>query len=582
MASGRARRRWILAPVLLALLAGCASVPTGGPVLTGRAVQRTDPLDDPYVRVLPAGPQRGGTPEQIVRGFLAASASFESDHAVARTYLARSVQPQWMPGQGVTVYDDGPAFSLLSDLTSETDAMVTVDAHKVATIDSDGQYAAELPGTRLHSVFRLRKVDGQWRIVTFPQGLLLTKRDVRRAYRTLNLYFFDPRFEVLVPNPVFLPIRSRNDLASTLVRDLLRGPTNWLAPAVRTAFPDGTSLHGVDVAAGTVTVNLGAAARGADTEALENMSAQLVWTLKQLPDMEQLRLEIAGKRASVPGASDGAQSRDAWAMRQPSGLSGEVNAYVEAEGRLLAVDADGRAHPAPGVAGSGQVPLREPAVSLDGRSFAGLSRSRQQVYVGELRDDGHYRGVLSGRGFTAPSWDRYGNLWVVGDDGGHSQVWMVEGGRTPVQVSAPGLENREVRALRVARDGTRVLVVAGRGENSKLMLGRVEHAKDGVRVDGLLPIDTGLERVIDAAWHDADRIAVLGEDTSGALAPHLVSVDGASVSAVGSVTDMVSIAAAPDAPMLVGLEDGQIWASSDDLSWKLLHGVKGADPVYPG
>lgn len=92
---------------LLAAATGCGLVPTGGPVMSGRAVQPVDPIAGPYVRVLPDGPEPGAAPEQVVRGFLAASASFQNDHAVARKYLAPTVRSEWQPERGVRVYADG-------------------------------------------------------------------------------------------------------------------------------------------------------------------------------------------------------------------------------------------------------------------------------------------------------------------------------------------------------------------------------------------------------------------------------------------------------------------------------------------
>lgn len=178
------RRPALLPAVLAAVLAaatGCALVPTGGPVVSGRAVQPADPVAGPYVRVLPDRPESGATPEQVVRGFLAASASFQGDHAVARRYLAPAVRSEWEPRRGARVYADGSDFGMLVKQPSKNDAVVTMKADQQATIGSRGQHRAAEPGSRLTARFRLRTVGGEWRIVSFPQGLLLTDRDVARA-----------------------------------------------------------------------------------------------------------------------------------------------------------------------------------------------------------------------------------------------------------------------------------------------------------------------------------------------------------------------------------------------------------------
>ena len=48
---------------------------------------------------------------------------------------------------------------------------------------------------------------------------------------------------MLVPAPVIVPL-SGSGLATLLVSTLVSGPTPWIAPAVRTAFPEGRSRPG--------------------------------------------------------------------------------------------------------------------------------------------------------------------------------------------------------------------------------------------------------------------------------------------------------------------------------------------------
>lgn len=581
-ASGSPRRPALLPAVLAAVMAaatGCALVPTGGPVVSGRAVQPADPIAGPYVRVLPDGPQPGATPEQVVRGFLAASASFRGDHAIARRYLAPTVRSEWKPERGTRVYGDGSGFGLLVEQPSKKDAVVTMKADQLATVGARGQYRAADSGSRLTARFRLRTVGGQWRIVSFPQGLLLTDRDVARAYRTLNLYFFEPGLEVLVPNPIHVPAGDRGELATRLARGLVRGATSWLAPSVRNAFPEDTDLLGdVSIDEGRATVNLGGAAASADRQATAYMSAQLAWTLEQLPNVERIRLQIEGEAVSLPDAGEVIDTED-WASLDPAALSGTVHAYM-VRGERLFVTSQEEPQPAPGPAGSGGVPVHNPAVSLDAKHAAWLSESGGELYVGELRESGDRWSPLSAERLRSPSWDRHGNLWVVedGDDG--SIVWMIDTGTEATRVAAPGLDGVDVRSLRVARDGTRIAILAGQGETTRLLLGRIERADGGARIEGLTPLPTDLARVVDVAWRDAEQLAVLGKDVQGVMAPYLVDIAGGAASPAGSVGSMVSIAAAPRTPMLAGLQSGEVYRTLDNLGWEPLGA--GAQPAYPG
>jgi hypothetical protein len=564
----------------LALAAGCASVPNGGPVLSGRPVQPSESFEDTYVRVIPSGPRKGWSPEQIVRGFLAASASFEHDHAVAREYLAKKVRDQWEPQQGVTIYEQGNEFRLFSDLTSPAEDIATIEAPQLATIDETGQYTPADPGSTVRPVFRLNKIGGDWRIVSFPQGLLLTGRDVARAYRTLDLYFFDPEMQVLVPNPVYVPVQVTGDLRATLVRSLVRGPTDWLAPAVDTAFPTGTRVLDVErTLAGTLTVDLGGTAAETDPSAWKYMAAQLVWTLQQLPDVERLRLQIKGEPVDLSGFPVDVQRPGSWSRFYPSQEESGAQAYVVRKSRIWTLSPSGDVREVPGPAGSGSVPLSQPAVSLDGQWVAGEAPTGDLV-VGPLREDGTFNSALAGSDFLAPSWDRAGNLWVAQSRGDASVVWMLDPGRNPVRVSMPALAGREIRALRVAPDGVRVALVVGDGGSSRLMLARIERDGERARIAGPVALRTGLERVSSVAWRDLDRLAVLGRDVQGVTIPYLVPVDGTRVSPTAAVGDMSSIAAASDQPMLAGVEKGQIWFSRDDLTWQYL--TTGRYPFYPG
>lgn len=569
----------VLPAVLLA--SGCAVVPTGGPVFSGRAVEPQDPLEDPYIRIIPAPPQRDWSPEQVVRGFLAASASFEGHHRVARQYLAPETRTRWGPDRRVTVYDDGAGLALAYSYTSRSTAEVTLEAPRLATIDAQGQYVAATQHDQVETTFPVRKVGGQWRVTDPPDGLLLTRRDVSRAYRVLNLYYFEPELQKLVPDPVFIPVQARANLPTALVRALLRGPTDWLGPAVRTMIPTQTRLLGeVQVTAGTVTVNLGPSTKFTSPAMLARISAQLVWTLKQLPDMQQLELRIGGETVEVPESSgEGAlQSRNDWTSYGPDGLNGGGPAYFVRDGALWVLGDDG-ARRAGGTAGTGQIPLNDPAVSLDGRRVAALG-SAGQVLVGDLSRGGRLRAVLGGRQFTALSWDRYGSLWAAEARDGGSRIWVLREDGREMRVSAPGLEGEPTRALRVARDGSRVAAVIGWGDASELLLGRVVRGGGDVRAESFLPLATDLEMVTDVAWRDADRLVVLGRGNRGAVVPYLVDVDGTKVSPTGSVGGMESVAAAPRSDMLTGIAGGQVWRSGDELSWQVVG--EGTDPVYPG
>src|ERR1035437_5456305 len=146
-------------------LSACAGLPSSTDVQQGSLVW--EPALQP-VRVQPDGPAPGATPEQIVRGFLRAGggAGFDDDHAVARSFLARSIKDQWQPDSGVTVYTDDSGLKV-EPLTPST---IRVTASVVAEVDSSGRYRETPAGTSAHAAFGMQKLGGSWRISSPPKG----------------------------------------------------------------------------------------------------------------------------------------------------------------------------------------------------------------------------------------------------------------------------------------------------------------------------------------------------------------------------------------------------------------------------
>ena len=181
------------------LLAGCgvgsgsfvAQVPTDGPVEQGQLVANTSA--DQFIRVIARPPRAGMTPTEIVQGFLESSASFDNDHAVARSYLTPEASAAWDPSSGVSVYDGVPALV-------EAGAAVLFSATLNGRISDIGRYTVEDPGTELQRSFFLTQREGEWRLRLAPSGLLLSNFDVNRAYRNYSVYFFNPSFQTLVPD----------------------------------------------------------------------------------------------------------------------------------------------------------------------------------------------------------------------------------------------------------------------------------------------------------------------------------------------------------------------------------------------
>lgn len=551
-------------------LAGCATIPTSGPVQVEGAVAANDAPPAPVTLVSP--PADGATPTEIVAGFLTANAVPTDDYAVARTFLSPEIQESWDPDAGAIVYSDAAGYSLRSRSTSEVRLLAT----QQGALTPDAQYLVARPGTRVDQSFVLRRIDGQWRILELRDGLLLTARDLARVYGGYDVYYLNPDGSVLVPDRVLFS--DRPGLGATLMRRLLAGPSAWLAPAVTSAFPTGTALaiDATPIDDGVISVELTDDVLKADDASRRLLAAQVVWTLTALPDVDFVRLTVSGQPLAISGTDD-LLSREQFATLNPNVLVGPVSGYASIEGRLSVLAATPTA--VPGVFGQGSVSVRLAAVSLNQASAGAESQTaalRGTVFVAALDAAASPAPRTRLGSLTSMSFHRTGALFVSGGSAG--SVRALPAGSGSVGVRIPG--SPQVLRVAVARDGARVaLVVRGaRSATDELYVARVIRNGSQVRFDGLRRIENELSGVVDVAWADADRLAVIAPTANGTTRVYDVVVGGTAVVDRGGVPGMVKVAAAPESPTLVQASGG-VWQETGS-QWRRI--TEGISPAYPG
>ena len=560
------RARVGLLVALALVLTGCAGVPTSGPIQQGPVVAPAG--EDQFIRVIARGPHEGMTPEDIVRGFQEATASPDADYATARQYLTPTASSSWDPSAGVLV-SDANGISL-----TRHGNVVTADGAMSGTIGPMGEYTVAAPGTKLSAAYGLSLVDGQWRISAPPDGLVLGPADIDRGFRSFDLYYFTRDFGMLVPAPVIVPLSS-SGLATALVRGLLDGPTPWIAPAVRTAFPEGTrlALDSVPVIDGVAEIDLTPQVLSADDTTRQKLSAQLAWTLRPLPDISAIRITVNGQPLPVPGIGP-VQPVGSWPLVDPQGLPDQATGYAVDKRGLLRLAPDGTLTPVARV----KPDLTLPAVSLDSRSVAGISADGRSLLEGPLDATSVAVRRYTGTELSRPSWDRTGAIWVV--DRGVGLVMVSDGkaARMPVTDLPAGVTDRNLMSAAVSRDGTRMALLVRRGTRVEPMVARIERFGDSVRVAAPRRVESLITEAIDLAWADADTLAVLG--TSGASSLEVLQLDVGSprLRRLGAPEGSVTLAAAPDRALLVGAgtslfrNSGSTWTSVGDAQY----------PTYPG
>jgi len=566
------RRVCISVAVALLALTGCAGIPHGGAVHIGRPIPAPGGLDDVDVRVLPAAAQPGLPPTGVVRGFLRAVVNADSNYDIARSYLTKRAASSWHAGAGVTTYDDSGVEIGVAARGAATRTL-QLRAPRVGVIDARGDFSPR--GGRVSATFGVVRQNGEWRIDRLGDGVLLSAFDAQREFRPALVYYLNRAGTTLVPEQVLLQLTSGS--ATPLVRALLSGPGAWLAPSVRSAFPEKTELLGnVPVEHdGTAEVNFTSAVRQASSSQLRALSAQLVWTLRQVSEIKQVRILADGSPLEVPGV----------AVDQPAKWWPTFNPAAPPETGVAAYDHGGHWRTVGGslrglAASAGG--LTGVAISHDGSTIAGLRLHRHGAALAVGARGRRPTTRLTADTMTAPTFDPSGVAYTVATrDGVRSIETVPAAGGRPVHATADrSLLDRPVQELRLARDGERVAAVVGAPGHGHLLVGRVTTSRGGINFGAFRNVLPDAADVRGVAWDGGDQIVVTAADAVGGRELVEVDVDGYGTRTVptsGLVGQPVDLAAAPGRPLLVvaGLA---VWRDNPTGGW--LRVGAGDQPVY--
>ena len=574
--TGRRRAARLLAGLGACLLAaGCATIPSSSrpQIISETPPPAAETPTDGDIRYDGIAPKPGERPEDIVRDFIRVAGSYERDHARARAYLTERGNRAWKDDIRTVVLEDPPYL-----VVQEGGSVVQMDVQQRGRVEADGSYiAAEAP---YPYTFRLVKVDGEWRIENPPEGLLIEANTFAAAFRPYNVYFLDSTRTKVVPDTRWLT-GPRDVLPSQLVNAIERGPSQWLAGAVESDLEYATVQSNVEQAGGRVKVYLSGRGDGAGTFP-DGGFAQLVWTLNQL-GVAGVEVYVNGREVRPESAPDRLEQRlSDWRGFDPDGLPASTPALFIRNGAVWTTEEA----PLPGPAGRPGYGATAVAQSTTGRSLAVVRRAAQggvTLYVGTAAG---LRPTVNGRTLTAPTWaSAVDEVWTVRNG---REVVLVPAGGIATGVSAALDKLGPVRSLRLARDGSRVALVAGAPGRERLYLGVVIRDNSSVRIERLLPLDVGEVGVSDVSWLDALTLVALVRDGVRDSALYTVGVDGASTGRLVSRSQLPgppeAVAAAATLP-LVTVAAGAIWRTpAIDDNWSPLGGRSGADsaPAYPG
>jgi len=580
---------------LAAVLSACGGLATDSQVQQGSQVGEAAVQP---VRVQPDGPETGAKPDQIVRGFLraGAGAGFDDDHAIARSFFAPNVKDQWLPDSGVEVYSDESALKV--EILTPTTVRVTVPI--VAEVDDVGRYRQTPPGTSAQATFGMRKLQVGWRI-SVPQkgfGLWLSARDLDRIYRPFNIAYVSKSARTIIGDPRWFPITT--GLATTLARAQLAPPPAYLSGAVQTGVPTGTVLavDAVPIQSGRALVDLSAAALAADPDQRRAMWAQFVTTLMQVPSVTQISLTVEGARLNLPGTPDGVSVLTTLGYPIDASVSA-MAAFLRQDSQLSRVSPDRpqvqdqpRKALLPSTSSTlpkipqGWVSL---AMSWSGQEIAGIGGDHADL--GRWQGNRMFQLARFGSSLTKPSYDSLNGLWVAGQSGGASKVWVIDTSLSPVkdakprEISVPWLAKRTVVALRVASDNQRLALITSdlAGGDVQVVVAGIVRSASGVAVSlAPEPLRVGwtIIAATDLAWADDSTLAVLGRvDPKAAIAPQLVEIGG-KVTALSPIAGPRLVTSTGGVREVVVITDrGKVLARAGN-GWQQLQ--NGTDFLIPG
>jgi hypothetical protein len=456
---------------------------------------------DPDISQIAARPLEGASPAQIVEGFLDAALTPDNGWAIAREFLSPELAATWRPSAGVLIDSGAGLREFSSDLggADEDDAEsgdVSVRLDLVASVDEEGAYT-ELPGDESVASFAVARNDeGEWRITAAADGIVLDADAFEQVYRRYALQYFDQNWSHLVPDLRWYP--RRQTIATTLTQSLLGGsPSEWLAPAVRSAFPGDVSLASDSVPISpekVATVELTAAASVLDDRQISRMRTQLEATLRPV-GVTEVRLLVNGRDldAGTAAVETGRSESSPVVLTED-----EFGSFVGQE----ITPYDGISDQVVEVASS--------VASVD--VAADDSRAAMQFTDGEIYivEDGQVNRLQSAPGRIAPSMDPYGYTWTVPKTAPQDvAAWLPD--VTSVEVADAFPRASSITQLRVASDGVRVAAAITVGGQRWIALAAI------IRDDAHAPVSLGDPHLV--AQIDGTPLALtwIGEDALGVL-----------------------------------------------------------------
>ncbi|SDN87416.1 LpqB family beta-propeller domain-containing protein [Lentzea jiangxiensis] len=457
-------KRFALLWLVLVTLTGCAAIPTNtqpkpiGP----KDSKGADAPDAPE-------PRQNIDPFMLVRDFIDATSNPDGDYAAARAFLTPEAAKKW-DTKNPTIIETGFSTVPSSQAPQEKAQTVLLQGKYVGRLGSDNAFVPQL-GDFQKAVKVERNADNQWRISEPPPGVYMPQSLFNNAYRRITLYFYNPEFTVLVPDPRYVVIPPVTSIPTRVTELLVKGPGDAVRDTLVSALGSDADKFSDTKESddGALEVNLTNVGKDLTPEKRKQIVAQVVKSFSGITS-SRVRVLVEGQQI-LPDQRDYRPSDvSATAGESLLALNANLQGMLVVDGSIRSLT-DG--NPIKGPAGAGTYGAVSAAQSLDGSRLAVVSRSGGGVRlrVGELEQD------LSEVDLPATTLSRPTWLLSTGPKEPGIEVWTAVDGKSVARLTrsdngswtAKGVNITDIEPfgsiseLRLSRDGTRAaLVIAGK------------------------------------------------------------------------------------------------------------------------
>lgn len=542
------------------LISACGNIPTSSSVNIGPEFGSND--QNSIIRVIASRPQPGMSQEQIITGFLNATASSDNDFAIAREYLVPSKKNSWNPTKSIEVYEGQGQFEFVNE------NQIDFSAALHSQVNESSRIVFANPEDQLLKTFKLEKVDDQWRINIDFDGLVISKTDLDRSFSFYPLWFVDPTKTFLVPESVILP-KAITANATRLMQLLLLGPSEQIDNTVITAFPKGSSLSidSVPITNGVASVSLNEAVLQAASLERQLLAAQIVKTLTRIPEVKSIQIKVGTQNLSILNAPLN-QTASTWDKFYSDSNYSNV-AYFISENKLWKNNAETKS-----ITGKSEIDSKLWSYGTSNRSenlYALVDETKTNLIINSYSPE-FKETIFSSSNIGNPKIDVLDTIWVTLNN--QASVFSSD---KKLNLIAQNFAIEDIAEIIPAPDASRVLLIIRSVYGTELRLANVIRNPDTIVLTNIRKIMRDGFSITKAVWQDETNILYLD---SGSQPVNVYSLDistGASRN-IYSINGVQDIASRSGQVTMLEINDGTILQRVTG-EWKVISNSQ--SPNYP-